>query len=195
MKIKFCCTASDDYLEKYDRCYESHLEYCKKYDIDYAIDGDPLKEGQTRAEWYWRKLSSTLQYFDDYDYVVVIDIDIEIKPNTPDIRSVIDNNSIFYVNGISNRPNSGFLIIKTDEIGKKFIQTVLKNRSRPVEKRFKAPGENGHVIEYLHDYPENSKELPIEWNCSQPQFMDQSFLLHYTNKLSGYYDLRSTSKS
>lgn len=188
MKIKICCTASTDYLEKYDRCYKSHLAYCKKYNIDYALDDKPLEEGQSRAEWYWRKLSSTLQYFDDYDYVVVLDIDIEIKSNTPDIRNIIDNNSIFYVNGVSNRPNSGFLIIKTDDIGKTFLTQVLKNRPVPVAKQFKAPGENGHVIEYIHYNPKGTAELPIEWNCSQPKFIEQSYMIHYTNKLSNYYD-------
>jgi len=187
MKIKFCCTASEDYLEKYKRCYVSQLDYCEKNGIDYALDSKPLRDGQSRSEWYWRKLSSTLQYFKDYDYLVIIDIDIEIKSNTPDIRTIIDNNSIFYVNGISNRPNSGFLIIKTDEIGKTFINQVLKNRYKPVAKKFKAPGENGHIIEYLNNNPDKIKELSIEWNCSNPKHMDKSFLLHYTNQLSKYY--------
>jgi hypothetical protein len=191
MKIAFCCTASQDYLEKYDRCYGSHQAYCEKFNIDYKLDNEPLKEGQTRAEWYWRKLSSTLPYFECYDYVVVIDIDIEITNKTPDIRSIIDDNSIFYANGISKRPNSGFLIIKTDEIGKKFIKEVLNSRNTKVGKGFGAPGENGHVIKYLHFNPEKSKEISSLWNNTDPNKINEAYLLHYTNKLSSYYDNRS----
>lgn len=189
MKINICCTASQDYLEKYKKCYESHLAYCKKYDINYTLDDEPLKEGQTRAEWYWRKLSSLLPHFENYDYVVVLDIDIKIKTSTPDLRSIIDKESIYYVNGVSKRPNSGFLIIKTDKIGKKFVKNVIKSRNTIVDKKFKAPGENGHVISYISKHPKGTKELPIEWNCSQPEFAKNSYLLHYTNKLSNYYDL------
>lgn len=192
MKINICCTASDDYLKKYKKCYDSHLAYCKKYDVDYTLDNKPLKEGQTRAEWYWRKLSSLLPHFDNYDYVVVLDIDIEIKSSTPNIKTIIDDNSIYYVNGVSNRPNSGFLIIKTDDIGKRFVTEVLNNRSNPVTKEFKAPGENGHVIEYIYYNPQGTKELPIEWNCSQPKHMKDAYILHYTNHLRKYYDSRGT---
>lgn len=191
-KIVFSSCGSYDYIEKYKFCIQSHRTYSKRYNIDYFLDTGELGFEQDSTEWYWRKLYTILPYFDSYDYICIVDLDIEFKHNAPDIRTVIDKNSIFYVNGISNRPNSGFLIIKSDKYGKKFINTILEWRGDPLPSYAKMKGENGYVIKYINDYPENTKELGIEWNCSQPKFLNQAYVLHYTNKLKKYYDHRST---
>lgn len=189
MKIAFCCSASKDYVKKYQRCIESHMTYCKKYNIDYYLDDGDLKADQNKSEWYWRKVYTILKYFDDYDIVSIVDIDIEMKEQSPDIRTVLDSNSIYYVKGISGRPNSGFLVMRTDKISKKFIKTILNRRGNELPDYAKMIGENGYVIQYIKENPQGTKELPLEWNCSQPKFIDTAYFLHYTNRLAKHYAL------
>lgn len=185
MNVAFCTSASPDYVEKYQKCISSHIDYCNKHKIDYYLDQGPLENKQTKKEWYWRKVYNILQYFNQYDYVAIIDCDIKFKPNCPDIRTQINNSSIFYVNGISGRPNSGFLIIKTDTTGRQFVDTILHWRGTELPDYAKMKGENGYVIKYLKENPDHSCELSIQWNCSQPEYQNDAFVLHYTNKLAG----------
>lgn len=189
MKIAFCCSASKDYVKKYDWCVKSQKEYCKKYNIDFYLDDGELEPNQQKSEWYWRKVYTPLKYFDQYDIVAIVDIDIEMKPTSPDFRTVLDENSIYYVRGISKRPNSGFLPMRTNDISKKFLNTILERRGQPLPKYAKMIGENGYVIQYIKENPEGTKEIPLEWNCSQPDYKDNAYFLHYTNRLAKHYDL------
>lgn len=189
-KIAFCSSGSEDYIKKYERCIISHKVYSSRFNIDYYLDLGPLEENQNKLEWYWRKVYTILPYFKKYDYVCIVDLDIEFKKNAPDIRTAIDEkNSIFYVNGISDRPNSGFLIIKTDYCGEKFIKTILDWRGSQLPSYANMKGENGYVIKYIKENPENTKEIELKWNCSQPDFMNEAYVLHYTNKLKKYYGI------
>lgn len=188
-KIAFCCSASKDYIEKYKKCIESQISYCKKYDIDYFLDSGPLDKGQKRSEWYWRKVYNIIPYFENYDYVCIVDCDLEFTSLAEDIRTEITKESLFYVLGISKRPNSGFLIIKSDNDGKNFIDTILKWRGNPLPAYAEMKGENGYVIQYIKENPANTKEIPLKWNCSQVQFKDEAYVLHYTNQLAKFYDL------
>ena len=190
-KIAFCSVGSADYIKKYQKkCIPSVKHYCEKNGIDYFLDDGELEPGQEKHGWYWRKFYGILNYWEDYDYVCIVDLDIEIKATAPDIREVLDNNSIFYVKGISNRPNSGFLIFKTDSVARMMVETVLSNRGKPlpIEHRVmpaqngRIIDDNGYVIQYLHNHPEGSRELGIEWNCSQPDYMNEA----YTNQLTAY---------
>ena len=83
----------------YTTCINSVAEYCKKYSIDHIVLTDPkLKirpdmERTGRSKEAVEKLGympiyekeNAFEYFDRYDQVAIVDSDIYIKPNAPDI--------------------------------------------------------------------------------------------------------------
>lgn len=190
MKVIVSCSASPDYVKKYNRCITSQKEYCKKYNYDYVIDSNPLLPGQDRKEWTWKKHYTLDQYEDTHDIFVGIDCDCEIKSNTPPIESVLNNNSIYYVLGISGRPNMGFMIYRNDDIRKYFHTELIRRRDIEVPKEYKVKpgGENGHAIWILSEMTNGLQELSLKWNCTQPQYANDAYILHYTNKLRSYYN-------
>jgi hypothetical protein len=190
MKIIISCSASPDFVKKWKRCIESQKLYCKKYGYDYVVDDRPLLEGQTNNEWTWKKHYTLDQYENTHDLFVAIDADCEIKKNTPPIESVLNDNSIYYVLGVSKRPNAGFMIFRNDSVRKYFHTELKKRRLQPVppDFRVKLSGDNGHVIWILSEMTKGLQELPLQWNCSQPSHIDDAYILHYTNHLRGYYN-------
>jgi len=191
MKIIISCSASPDFVKKWQRCIHSQKQYCKKHGYDYVIDDLPLQEGETKNEWTWKKHYTLDQYEDTHSIFVAIDADCEIRPNTPPIESILNENSIYYVLGVSGRPNAGFMIYRNDEIRKYFHTELMRRRREKVPSRFKVKpsGDNGHVIWILSQMTAGLQELPIYWNCSQPKYMNDAYILHYTNHLRKYYDL------
>lgn len=191
MKIIISCSCSPDFLIKYKKCIDSQRAYCKKHNYDYAIDDKPLLPGQKKNEWTWKKHYTLDQYERTHDVFVSIDADCEIKDTTPPIESILNENSIYYVLGKSGRPNAGFMVYRNDEIRKYFHTELMKRRSQkvPASFRVKPSGDNGHVIWVLSEMTEGLQELPLEWNCSHPAYKDNAYILHYTNRLRGYYDI------
>jgi hypothetical protein len=188
MNITLLCIASEDYLEKYKKCIASQKNYCRKHNYTYYLDTNS-NNIQHWKDWYWKKIISARQLLPNVDYLVIIDSDCEITDIAEPIESVIDINSVYYVNGISGRPNSGFLIIKNDDIGNNFINNVLDKRSRELPQNFQpTKGENGQVIWELSENSNNTKELPLKWNCSQPEFLKDAYIIHYTNKMKKYFE-------
>jgi len=195
MKIIMSCSSSPDFIKKWKRCINSQKKYCQLHGYDYVIDDRPLLEGQTNSEWTWKKHYTLDQYEETHDIFVAIDADCEIKPNTPPIESFLNKNSIYYVLGVSKRPNAGFMVYRNDSIRKYFHTELIKRRLQKVPSKFKVKpsGDNGHVIWILSEMSEGLQELPLEWNCSQPKYKDSAYILHYTNHLRKYYnDLRSS---
>jgi len=190
MKIVISCSASPNFLEKWNRCIESQRRYCEKHGYDYKIDDRPLRQGETNTEWTWKKHYTLDQYENTHDVFVAIDADCEIKESTPPVESILNENSIYYVNGISGRPNAGFMIYRNDKRRKYFHTELLKRRHIKVPGNFKVKpsGDNGHVIWILSEMTKGVQELPLKWNCSQPKHMKDAYILHYTNHLRKYYD-------
>lgn len=186
-KIIFVCVASEDYLKKYQRCVLSQKEYCKRYDYDHRIVSDDTNS-HIPGEWYWKKIYSIKEFYNSHDFFVIIDADCEITNLAPPLEEIIDHNSIYFTLGISSRPNSGFLIIKNDQRGKEFIDDVLRKRHIPCPAEFSMKGENGQVIWSIAENSAGCKELSLNWNCSQPDYMDSAYIVHYTNKLRDFYD-------
>lgn len=184
------CSCSPDFLLKYKKCIDSQKEYCKKNNYDYVIDSNPLLPGEKKNEWTWKKHYTLDQYEETHDIFVAIDADCEIKSNTPPIESVLNQNSIYFVLGISGRPNAGFMIYRNNEIRKYFHTELMRRRKKKVPKQFKvkASGDNGHVIWILSEMQNGLQELPLEWNCSNPEFMQSAYILHYTNRLKKYFE-------
>jgi len=193
MKIIMSCSVSPDFVVKWQRCIESQKTYCNKHGYDYVIDDRPLRERESNKEWTWKKHYTLDQYEDTHDVFVSIDADCEIKSHTPPIESVLNENSIYYVLGVSGRPNAGFMIYRNDKIRKYFHTELMRRRSEKVPGRFKVKpsGDNGHVIWILSEMNTGLQELPLEWNCSRPRYIDKAYILHYTNHLRNYYDNRT----
>ena len=191
LKIIMSCSSSPDFVVKWQRCIDSQKAYCEKHGYDYVIDDRPLLEGQTKHEWTWKKHYTLDQYEDTHDIFIGIDADCEIQDNAPPIESVLNENSIYYVLGISGRPNAGFMVYRNDKIRKYFHTELMKRRPHPVPGNFKVKslGDNGHVIWILSEMTEGLQELPLKWNCSQPKCKDSAYILHYTNRLKKHYDL------
>ena len=190
MKVIMSCSASPDFVIKWQRCINSQKLYCKKHGYDYVVDDRPLLEGQTNNEWTWKKHYTLDQYENTHDVFIGIDADCEIKSNTPPIESFLNKNSIYYVLGVSGRPNAGFMVYRNDDVRKNFHTELIKRRPQKVPSHFrvKPSGDNGHVIWVLSEMANGLQELPLEWNCSQPKFINEAYILHYTNYLRKYYN-------
>lgn len=188
MKIALSCIASIDYLEKYKKCIESHRHYCKKFNYEYHLNTESENINHWK-DWYWKKIIEAKKLLTNYDFIVIIDCDCEITTKAESLETILDQNSIYYVLGISGRPNSGFLIIKNNSCGNNFLQDLLLKRNQSLPDKYKSTkGENGHVIWALGENPDSSKELEMKWNCSQPEHIEKAFIIHYTNKMRNYYE-------
>jgi hypothetical protein len=189
MKIALSCIASEDYLEKYKKCVDSQRSYCEKYRYDYYLNSDTTDIAHWK-DWYWKKIHEALQLLEKYDFVVIIDADCEITESAVNIESELDDNSIYYVLGISNRPNSGFLIIRNDRRGIDFLTDLLEKRHQTLPEQYRSTkGENGHVIWCLGNDSSKTKELNLKWNCSQPEHINDAYIIHYTNKMRQHYEV------
>lgn len=189
MKIIISCSASPDYFIKYKKCLDSQKRYCQTYGYDYSIDDSPLLPNESSKEWTWKKHYTLKKFRDTHNIFVSIDADCEITDKAPPLESIIDSNDIYFVNGISKRPNAGFLIVKNSKLGNFFHDELIRRRVLPVppDYRVKDKGDNGHVIWILSELTHGIKELPINWNCSQPDFVQDAYIIHYTNKMRKYY--------
>ncbi len=181
MKIVIYCVASLAYIEKYQRCINSQKEYCQKNNYDYFLDTE------ISENYYWKKILGIKQFYDTHDMVVIIDADCEITDKCPCIETFINECSVYYVLGISGRPNSGFLPIKTDNRGKEFINDVILKRDQISPRGLTMKGENGRVIWSLRENNFLTQELPLHWNCSDPKHIDSAYIIHYTNLMKTKY--------
>jgi hypothetical protein len=186
MKIVFSCAASDDYVEKYKSCIQSQKDYCSRNDYEYHLESkdDNIQDWR---EWYWKKIYTLKNFYNSSDIIVLIDADCEIKTDAPAIESVIDESFVYYVLGISKRPNSGFLIFKNILESHTLIDSILKKRNLECPDEFKSKGENGAVIWALSEIKSGKKELDIRWNCSLPEHAKEAYIIHYTNKMRSFF--------
>jgi hypothetical protein len=186
MNLVMSCVASHDYVVRYTKCIDSQQKYCEKYGYDYVLNCDSSNI-INREDWYWKKLWVIPELLEQYDVAVIIDADCEIKNTAPALESVIDNNSIYYVLGISKRPNSGFLIFKNTPRSNQFIGQALERRGQPLPQDCVVKGENGYVIWLLKEDASHAKQLPLMWNCSDPEHANDAYIIHYTNKMREFF--------
>ena len=93
----------------YDHCTQSVVDYCVKHDIDYIcqskpilkINPDPFTTGRSRessARLGYLPIfekENAFGYFPEYDQIAIIDSDVYIRPNAPNIFSYIEPTSDF----------------------------------------------------------------------------------------------------
>lgn len=187
MNIVFICIASDDYVKKYENCLSSQKNYCKKNNYLHILIDDTKYVSNWR-DYYWKKIYEVRDNLSKYDYVVLIDCDCKITDKTPPIEEILDTSSIYYVLGISKRPNSGFMIFKNDARSMNFLNDVINKKETPIPKEFSMKGENGFVIWSLMENSQGTKELELKWNCSQPEFVESAYIIHYTNNMRSFFN-------
>jgi hypothetical protein len=186
MNIAFICVASDDYVKKYKNCLSSQKNYCKKNDYLHILIDDKKYISDWR-DYYWKKIYEAKDNLINCDFLVLIDADCEITEKAEPIENILDSHSIYYVLGISKRPNSGFMIFKNDDRSMFFLNDVISKKEKIIPKEFAMKGENGFVIWSLLENNQGTKELDLKWNCSQPDFLDEAYIIHYTNKMKNHY--------
>lgn len=94
----------------YDHCTKSVEEYCKKYGIDHIIQRTPILRikpdvfATNRSKESYEKHGGFLpiyekenafSYFKDYDQICIVDSDIWIRPDSPNIFEDVNPNSDF----------------------------------------------------------------------------------------------------
>lgn len=182
------CTASNDYIEKYQTCIKSQERYCQKNNYTYhLVDGSPESRNWKRfkIEELDRLLNETSED------VCLIDGDCYIKDSCPKMEHFINDSSIYYVNGHSGRLNSGFLYFKNDLNSKEFIKELKEKLKLPVPRGkgyyVTKAGENGHVIWLQTEWSTNNKnvfcEIGVKWNCTVPSSKNDAYILHFTGPL------------
>jgi hypothetical protein len=96
-------------LNLYDFCTSSVARYCKKYDIDHIIQREPIlkivpdKSVTNRSPQSYGRLGylpiyekeNAFSYLDQYDRIAIIDSDIYIRENAPDIFEELNDGTEF----------------------------------------------------------------------------------------------------
>lgn len=87
----------------YDICIDSVARYCKKYGIDHVVQREPILKirplNSQRSESAVERLGylpiyekeNAFNYLDEYDKIAVIDSDIYVRDNAPNIFDRIDS--------------------------------------------------------------------------------------------------------
>ena len=181
MKVVFYCVGSPNYVIKYQRCISSQITYCQKNNYDHFLDEE------VSDNYYWKKIYGVKQFYNTYDIIVIIDCDCEITSKCPPIESFLNECSVYYALGISGRPNSGFLPIKTDSRGQNFVSNVIAKKELICPDDLIMKGENGRIIWELQENNNLTQEISNKWNCSDPKFIDSAYIIHYTNLMKDNY--------
>lgn len=94
----------------YDFCTESVRTYCKKFDIDYVcqttpilrIKPNPFTTNRHPRAWEQHggflpifEKENAFDYFDRYDQIAIVDADIFIKPDAPNVFDQLDEQTDF----------------------------------------------------------------------------------------------------
>ena len=181
------CTATNGYQNKYINLIYSQYIYCKNYNFDYILIT------KSNDNPYWNIINNGYELLNKniYDFLILIDADIFIKDNSPNIILSLNNNnnSIFIANGVSKRVNSGLVILRNNEHSKIFLEkTFLLKDPNLILPENKAPGENGAVIQVLKDNFFNDKLFILDniWNNTIKN--KDCYFIHYTNYMKDAFD-------
>ncbi len=181
--------ALEGYKFLFKECITSHKRYCKEHGYDFVLIDD-LNISLKPEESSWIKLSLVKNLLKSYKYVVFLDCDCYIAPNTPPISALLENSnkSLFMAKGFSGRFNAGVIFFKSDEYTFRFLDDIKNAADFPVPDDCKAPYENGHIIHISNSYLDKIETLSTElWN-NNIELSDKSYITHYSGgRLRPYY--------
>ena len=182
--------ATADYARTWRFCIDAQVNYCRRNAYEHRVidpTGSPLHPK-------WAKLEHAASLLRRGRDVLLIDADAEITATCPPFTDTLVSHparDIFCVKGISGRPNSGVMLLRSGATALRFLEDCLVHRQDavPPEDFVTTEGENGHIIWMLkrQPYADALAELPLAWNCSDPAQADQAFVRHYTNHLKAWF--------
>lgn len=180
------------YRKLFAPCIETHLNYCRRHNYRYALI-DHLPITPTEAESAWLKLPLVLSALHlAFDWIGFIDADCEVRPFCPQIDSVARPGKYIYMaHGVTQRFNSGVIILKHDDRVKSVIETIIANAAFPVPEIDQGPYENGHVIRFCKNNDIVAK-LDDRWNNTSV-LDDASFIQHYSGGILRQHYLRNNT--
>ncbi|EKS28241.1 uncharacterized plant-specific domain [Afipia felis] len=180
--------ATGDYAEQWRFCIDSQYSYARRHNYEYRC----IDPSGSQLHPKWAKLEATIKILEQGRDVLLIDADAEITKQCPPFAQLTKQHAgsdIYFVRGISGRPNSGVLILRggSNSAATAFLAECLDRRTEkvPLEDFVTPDGENGHVIWILKEEPFKTASIEIDraWNWSIPENADRAFIRHYTNHL------------
>jgi len=177
------CFATPDYAKKWNRCIESQRAYCVRNDFEFQC----TSQCPPGLNPKWSKLKLALDQVRSGRDVMMIDADAEISAACPPFVEVLASyrdRDIFYVNGISERPNSGVMLFRgaSSSAASKFLSACLAGKDVPVPSTdfVSADGENGHIIHFLKQpqFATLSRAMDRKWNTWHPDEFHRAYVRH-----------------
>ncbi|WP_075187219.1 hypothetical protein [Teredinibacter haidensis] len=179
-KVLIFTLAARGYHWQYRRIIESQRAYAEKHCYSYSVVDRP-RLTTVGLDIAWLKIYLLQKALaGNYDWVMFVDADAEIKDVCPAIESLAqENKSIYVAKGHSGRINSGVLIFQNTRASRDFIDTVINNcRSALPPEDDVGWGENGTIIHYAKNNP-SVAILDQRWNNnSDPRLTD--YIRHYS---------------
>ena len=184
--VAMICTASKGYENKYINLIYSHYIYCRKYNYDYIL----FTEVTDKPKWEIIYKSNEVLEKHNYETIIMIDADIFIQSTSPNLVSLLNECSIYIANGISQRPNSGLIMLRNDTHALMFLKRILEIQNPQkieLKNRVTDKGENGAVIQVLsHEYFDDKKFiLDYKWNNTIPE--RECYFKHFTNYMKSQF--------
>lgn len=180
--LMFSC-GFNGYGLKYSRCAATQRKYAHRMGFTYRLFDYPGLIPS--AECKWLKIPIMLRAFrDGWPLVFFVDVDCEMRPDCPDVRTVLaDDKDLYFAHGFSGRINSGVILARNSANVRQLLQTVVDEREKqlPPEDGV-ADGENGHVIHFA----KNKSYVQIidgRWNNNR-QIRPDDYIRHYTGPLA-----------
>ena len=162
----------------------SKQKYAEKYGYAYFLHTTPFNDRQPT----WNKPEALLSHFNDAQILVWMDADAIIANYQFDIASVITDKDIYMSKDV-NGWNAGVFAVRTSDISKRFLQSVITGYQQFKYARFKQQSCMG----YLEDtsFAQYVCQVPAKiWNCYDPIYPQEidnpfkagDFILHLPNQ-------------
>lgn len=181
--------ATNGFDVAYRCCIETQRRYARANGYDHVLVRTPYFVWHFSAhDSAWLKIPLILGALSrNYEWILFVDADCEIRPTCPPIQSVERLGKAIYVaNGFSGRPNAGVIIVKQSREAIEFFRRLLQaadDSDIPAEDR--APYENGHFIHYAKNC-DAIQIIDSAWNNNRDACLPD-FVRHYTGPLKGAY--------
>lgn len=184
--------AQNGYDRIWSRCINSQKKYADMIGAEFVVVAEP-RIIRVPALSAWLKVPLMNGALGNgYEWVAYIDADCEVKPGTPDFRSVLGattGGSVFMANGRSGRLNSGVMFARNEPAATMFYSRVLESLTEdiPDEARAGLKYENGNII-YCAAKDASVVEIGTEWNNSYDSSIEE-YIRHYTGPFRDEYKL------
>lgn len=165
----------------YKKNIKSQQIYAEKNGYEYICVKKPSITHMGK-ECAWLKISLIIIALQkNYDWVVFLDADVSVQPDTPPITDIeIEKKYLYVAKGYSNRINSGVLIIKNNNESALFFTNIMNNIDTEIPPDDDVGwGENGHIIHFSKQV-DFIYYLDKKWNNNSDPTLDD-YMRHYSH--------------